>query len=84
MFRPIVEFFTEPINDVDYMNIGLVWEKDGEQVRAVIGAIQGTLTQDQMKIIAGIAEQACLYVLGLDGDPQPTDEPKEVLTRRQT
>lgn len=66
MAKPLVEFFTDTIDDVDYMNIGLVFERDGEEVRAVIGAVEGTLTQDQMKIIAGVAEEACLYVLDLN------------------
>lgn len=68
--NPRVEFFSEDIDGVDYLNIGLKWEREGKEVRAVLGALKGELTSDQMKIISGIAEEACMWVLGLNKDDE--------------
>ena len=68
--RPEVEFFTDDVNKVEYLNVGLVWYDPvkGKEVRAVLGAFAGDLDQDAMVIIKGLVEQAVIYVLGLDAD----------------
>lgn len=63
---PEVEFFSEDVDGVEYLNVGLQWDDDGESKRAVLGAFQGDLDQQAMIIIKGLVEQACLYVL--DGE----------------
>lgn len=74
MMIPKVEFFSEEMDGVEYINIGLQWEKgDGTIVHAVLGALAGELEPDAMKVIAGVAEQACMYVLELDGAPDAID-----------
>jgi len=64
---PEVEFFTEDVDDVEYLNVGLKWiDQKGFEVRAVLGAFQGELPQEAMVTIKGLVEQACVYVLELD------------------
>ena len=69
--KPEVEFFTDDVDGVEYLNVGLVWQStllknEGDTVRAVLGAFTGSLDQDAMVIIKGLVEQAVIYVLGLD------------------
>jgi len=66
--EPEVEFFSDEVNGVEYLNVGLKFEKDGQPQRAVLGAFRGEISQEAMVIIKGLVEQACLYTLGLDGD----------------
>ncbi len=65
---PEVEFFSEPVNDVEYLNVGLKWYVNGKKQRAVLGAFQGEISQEAMVTIKGLVEQAVIYVLGLDAD----------------
>ncbi len=65
--NPEVEFFSEEIEGIEYLNVGLKFEKDGKTKRCVLGAFQGDISQEAMTIIKGLVEQACLYTLGLDG-----------------
>ena len=76
--NPEVEFFSEDVDGVEYLNVGLVWGKsvfdddEGvfhmEEQRAVLGAFSGKdpIDQNGMSIIKGLVEQACLYVMGLE------------------
>ena len=64
--QPEVEFFTDDVDGVEYLSVGLKWEKDGEEVRAVLGAFTGTLDQEAMAIIKGLVETAGMFLLGLD------------------
>ncbi len=65
--QPEVEFFSDDVDGVEYLNVGLKWEDgDGKELRAVLGAFQGNLAQEAMVIIKGLVEQACLFVLGLE------------------
>ena len=66
--NPEVEFFSEDVDGVEYLNVGLVWEQDGTEARAVLGAFSGKdpIDQNGMSIIKGLVEQACLYVMGLE------------------
>ena len=64
---PEVEFFSDEIDGVEYLNVGLKFEINGVERRAVLGAFQGDVSQEAMIIIKGLVEQACLYTLGLDG-----------------
>ena len=67
MKLPEVEFFSEDIDGIEYLNVGLVWEDaDAVETRAVLGAFTGTLDQTAMVIIKGLVEQAAVYLLGLD------------------
>ena len=68
--KPKVEFFSDDVDGVEYLNVGLVWydPKKGEEVRAVLGAFTGDLDQDAMVIIKGLVEQAVIYVLGLEDE----------------
>ena len=66
---PEVEFFTEDVDGIEYLNVGLRWfDAEGFELRAVLGAFQGELDQDAMIVIKGLVEQACIYTLGLDDD----------------
>jgi hypothetical protein len=65
---PEVEFFSDEVNGIEYLNVGLRWYVNGKEVRAVLGAFQGDVAQEAMVIIKGLVEQAVIYVLGLDAD----------------
>jgi hypothetical protein len=65
---PEVEFFSDDVDGIEYLNVGLRWYVNGKEVRAVLGAFQGDVAQEAMVIIKGLVEQAVIYVLGLDGD----------------
>ena len=67
--QPTVEWFSDDVDGVEYLNVGLAFEKEGEVVRCVLGAFQGELSQEAMVVITGLVEQACLYTLGLDYEP---------------
>lgn len=70
MMIPKIEFFSDEVDGVEYINIGLQWEKgDGTIVHAVLGALEGELEENAMIVIKGVAEQACMYVLELDNEP---------------
>jgi hypothetical protein len=61
---PEVEFYTEDVDGVEYLNIGLQWvNPEGEPIRAVLGAFQGDMPQEAMIAIKGLVEQACIYVI---------------------
>ncbi len=67
--KPEVEFFSEDVDGVEYLNVGLVWpDHDGSELRAVLGAFSGKnpIDQNGMSIIKGLVEQACIYVLRLE------------------
>ena len=66
--QPRVEWFSDDVDGQEYLNVGLVFEREGEEVRCVLGAFQGDVGQEAMTVITGLVEQACLYTLGLDGD----------------
>jgi hypothetical protein len=69
--KPMVEFFSEDVDGVEYLNVGLVWENPwtGDESRAVLGAFTGELEQQSMIIIKGLVEQAGIYMLDLEDDP---------------
>ncbi len=68
--KPRVEFFSEDVDGVEYLNVGLVWFDMGDEQRAVLGAFSGKnpIDQNGMSIIKGLVEQACIYVLGLEDE----------------
>ena len=58
-----VEFFTEDIDGVEYLNVGLKWTDSlGEELRAVLGAFEGEVGEDALKIIRSLVEEACAFV----------------------
>ena len=66
--QPRVEWFSDDVDGVEYLNVGLQFERDGNEVRCILGAFQGEIGQEAMVIITGLVEQACMYTLGLDGE----------------
>ncbi len=69
--KPEVEFFSEDVDGVEYLNVGLVWDGPLEgqgEARAVLGAFSGKnpIDQNGMSIIKGLVEQACIYVLEME------------------
>ena len=67
MELPKVEFYTEDIDDVEYLNVGFVFHvPDSEEpVRCVLGAFTGGLDQNGMRIIKGLVEEAAAYMQGI-------------------
>jgi len=67
MKLPEVEFYTEDIDGVEYINVGFVFYRPGidEPVRCVLGAFSGGLEQDGMRIIKGLVEEAGGYMQGI-------------------
>ncbi len=64
MDQPEVEFFTEDVDGVDYLNVGFKFMgADGEVKRAVLGAFSGDLDNDAMTIIKGLVEEASLFII---------------------
>ena len=60
-----VEFFTEDIDDVEYLNVGLAFPgKDGEMQRCVLGAFSVSPEEDGLMIIQALVEEAAGYILG--------------------
>ena len=75
--KPLVEFFSEKVDGVEYLNVGLKWiPAEGRDAttespdiqRAVLGAFEGEVSQEAMVIIKGLVEQAVMYVLGIDNE----------------
>ena len=82
MKLPEVEFFTEDIDDVEYINVGFVFYRPGQEepVRCVLGAFSGGLEQDGMRIIKGLVEEAGGYMQGVySGELTVEDEPDKKL-----
>lgn len=60
---PEVEFFSEAVDGVEYLNVGFKFEYDGVTKRCVLGAFEGEGPDQQaMIIIKGLVEQAALYM----------------------
>ena len=66
--KPEVEFFSEKIDGVEYLNVGLKWLNEKGEQRAVLGAFEGDVSQEAMVIIKGLVEQAVMYVLGIEDE----------------
>ena len=63
MSQPEVEFFSEDIEGVDYLNVGFKFTTpDGNVQHCVLGAFTGGLEQDGMTIIKGLVEQAGVFM----------------------
>lgn len=69
-----VEFFTEDIDGVEYLNVGLKWMCDGEELRAVLGAFTGEVDQTALRIIKGLVEEAVGYVQEAEAKAYGWDE----------
>ena len=67
MELPKVEFYTEDIDGVEYLNVGFVfYVPDHEDpIRCVLGAFTGELDQNGMRIIMGLVEEAAAYMQGV-------------------
>ena len=63
MNQPEVEFFSEDIEGVDYLNVGFKFQTpDGNLQHCVLGAFTGEIEQEAMVIIKGLVEQAALFI----------------------
>ena len=60
--KPTVEWFSEDVDGIEYLNVGLKFAIDGELMHAVLGAFQGEIEQDAMQVITALVEQACQFV----------------------
>ena len=59
-----VEFFTEDIDDVEYLNVGLVFpDANGTEQRCVLGAFSVHPEEEGLMIIQALVEEAVGYVL---------------------
>lgn len=79
MEKPEVEFFTEDIDDVEYLNVGLKFyvPDSVEPIRCVLGAFSGGVEQDGLRIIKGLVEEAATYMQGVySGDIVRKEEKK--------
>ena len=67
MELPKVEFYTEDIDGVEYLNVGFVFHVPDakEPVRCVLGAFSGEVDQNGMRIIKGLVEEAAAYMQGI-------------------
>ena len=67
MNKPEVEFFSEDVEGVEYLNVGFKFWVPGEAepVRCVLGAFSGEVDQNAMRIIKGLVEEAAIYMQGV-------------------
>ena len=60
--KPEVEWFSEDVEGVEYLNVGLKFYYNGEETRAVLGAFGEEIGQEAMQVISALVEQAVVYV----------------------
>jgi hypothetical protein len=79
----MVEFFSEDLDGTEYLNVGFVFEVDGTQHRAVLGAFTGELEQESMTIIKGLVEQAAEFMVEIYEPLLMVFEPQEPLYKKK-
>jgi len=67
MDKPEVEFFTEDVDGVEYLNVGFKFSvpNDDEPIRCVLGAFSVSPEDDGLVIIKSLVEEAAQYMQGI-------------------
>ena len=83
MKQPEVEFFSEDIDGVDYLNVGFkFYTPDSEEpIRCVLGAFSIQPEEDGLRIIKSLVEEACIYMQGVySGEITVDTDPEGLVT----
>ena len=67
MEKPEVEFFSEDVEGVEYLNVGFkfhVPERE-EPVRCVLGAFSGEVDSEFLIVVRSLVEEAAIYMQGV-------------------
>ncbi len=67
MENPEVEFFTEDVDDVEYLNVGFKFfvPNSDEPIRCVLGAFRDAPDDNGLTIIKALVEEAAIYMQGV-------------------
>ena len=67
MNAPEVEFFSEDVDGVEYLNVGFKFyvPNTDEPIRCVLGAFRDTPDDNGLTIIKALVEEATIYMQGV-------------------